>query len=113
LRQKELAHLDIKEQTKLRKQQYFDLKTRRDVMDRFKLAGLDQIDAEITQCELSTLNRIDQRIAYHKRQRDQAIRSLETYNKQAARRMRKMARNNDQARSQIGDQRSEPAPALP
>ena len=112
LRQEELAHPDIKEQTKLLKQQYFDLKTRRDVMDRFKIPGLDQIDCEITQSERSILTKIEQKIANHKRQRDQAIRSLETYNKMAARRMRDMARNNDQARLQIGDQGSEPAPAL-
>jgi hypothetical protein len=112
LRQEGVSEPDIKEKTKIFKQQYLDLKTRRDVMDRFKLPGPEQIDVEITQSEWSNLTKVDQRITHHKRQRDQAIRSLDTYNKMAARRMREMARNNDQSRPQIGDQKLEPALAL-
>ena len=81
-------------------------------MDRFGLPGLDQIDAEIIRCALPDVARIDQRLSHHRRQRDQAIKFLETYSKLAAQRLREIARHNEQARAQIRVANIEPAPAL-
>jgi hypothetical protein len=111
LRQEGVSDADINEQTKLLLGQYADLRTQRHVVGRFS-SGPDQMEAEIIQSALAEAQKVEQRLSHHRRQRDLAIKSLGSYNKFAAQRLREIARLDEQARAQIGVANINPAPAL-
>jgi hypothetical protein len=93
------ADHEIKEQTRLLRGQYLqDTKLRYQLMSRFNLLDLIEIEAEVARSGLGELAKLDQLVRNQEKRRDQALKNLAYCNRLHGQFLRELARTREEAR---------------
>jgi hypothetical protein len=103
LQKEGMADQEIKEQArKLRRSYSQDFNSRVELTRRFNLPDLNSFKAEVVGGMMNKLAQIKQLMRVQERRRDQALKTLDYFNRLQARRLRDLARERDKERQRAG-----------